>query len=60
MKGKELIKWIEENNLVESDVYVDVQSEYRHVKYAWESECVCKDGSIGTATMLEVETDAEN
>lgn len=47
MKGKELIKWIEEEGLENGDVYVNGKSGYEDINFLWESE------SNGGATVIE-------
>ena len=49
MKGIELIEWIEKNNLLEKEVYVNGAGGYERVTDVWESE---KDGS---SVMLDTE-----
>ena len=47
MKVSELIKWAEENHMMDAPIYVDGKDGYEKVTAVWESE---KDGS---SVMLE-------
>ena len=42
MKVKDLIKWAEENHMIDANIYVDGKDGYEKVVWVWESE---KDGS---------------